>query len=39
MGLFEEGVMINFLLHGLIHYEELESDIRLSARAEPKGSE
>jgi hypothetical protein len=29
----KKGVMINFPLHGLIHYEEIEPDIRLIKRA------
>ena len=28
----EKGILINFPVHGLIHYEKLESDVQLLAR-------
>jgi hypothetical protein len=31
----QKGVMINFPLHGLIHYEEIEPDIQLIRRSGP----
>lgn len=36
-GYLKKGVMINFPLYGLIHYEEAEPDLQLIARAHPSG--
>lgn len=33
-GYLKKGVMINFPLYGLIHYEEPETDLQLIARAQ-----
>jgi hypothetical protein len=33
-GYLKKGVIINFPVWGLIHYEELEPDLKLIARAE-----
>ena len=35
-GYLKKGVMIEFSLYGLIHYEEPEEDLRLIARAQLK---
>ena len=35
-GYLKKGVMIEFPLYGLIHYEEPEEDLRLIARAQLK---
>ncbi len=36
-GYQKKGVMINFPMYGLIHYEEPEPDLQLIARGQPKG--
>ncbi|MEK7762350.1 MAG: hypothetical protein AAB433_12270 [Nitrospirota bacterium] len=35
-GYLKKGIMINFPLYGLIHYEEPEADLHLIARAQSK---
>lgn len=35
-GYLKKGVMINFPLYGLIHYEEPEPDLQLLQRSQPK---